>query len=520
MTPPIPSSKPAEPLLQIRGLSKVFPGVRALDGVDFTVRRGEVHALMGENGAGKSTLIKVLTGVYPRDGGSVTLGGAPFEARSPGHAQDLGVSTVYQEVNLVPYLSVAENISLGRQPRRFGRLDWRAINRRAEEALRPLELRIDVTQPLNSYSIAIQQMVAIARALDASAQLLILDEPTSSLDADEVARLFAILRRLKADGLGIVFVTHFLDQVYEITDRITVLRNGRLVGEYETAALPRLELITKMIGKSLDDLQAVEQQTEEAAKPAAAPFLQARGLARKGGIAPFDLDIAEGEVVGLAGLLGSGRTEIARLLFGLDKPDAGETLVDGQAVMLAPPRRAIRMGFGFLPEDRKTEAIIPDLSIRENIILAMQAGMGWARALSRRRQEEIADYYIRALRIATPGPETPIKTLSGGNQQKVILARWLASQPRFLILDEPTRGIDVGSRAEIEHLIADLSREGKAILMISSELDEIVRCSHRIAVLRDRVKIAELGGAEKDEQSILRTIAARDPGTGDAHAND
>jgi simple sugar transport system ATP-binding protein len=493
----------------MRGISKSFPGVQALDDVDFTVRAGEIHALMGENGAGKSTLIKVLTGVYPRDGGQVLLEGAPFNPRSPGEAQHLGVSTVYQEVNLIPTLSVAENIYLGRQPMKGGTIDWAAINTGAAAALRRLDIDVDVTRTLSSCSIAIQQMVAIARALDIKARLLILDEPTSSLDADEVQQLFDTMRRLKAQGIGIIFVTHFLGQVYEVSDRITVLRNGRLVGEYPTQDLPRLELIGKMLGKDVSELSEAPRR---AAPPAekGTPLVETQQLGRTGSIAPFNLKLSAGQVLGLAGLLGSGRTEIARLLFGIDRATSGRVLINGKPVALNSPRRAIGAGFGFCPEDRKTEGIIGDLSVRENIILALQGSRGWFRRMPARKQQEMADRFIRALSIKPPDPERPVKYLSGGNQQKVILARWLASEPRLLILDEPTRGIDVGSKAEIEKLVLDLAEEGKAVLVISSELDEVARVSGKVAVLRDREVIAELTGADVSEQTIMQTIARKD----------
>ena len=503
------------PLLQMRDVRKSFPGVRALDGVNFFVRRGEVHALMGENGAGKSTLIKVLTGVYRRDGGAVVFDGAPIDPRTPAEAQALGISTVYQEVNLVPTLSVAENLFLGRLPKHLGvAVGWGEVRRRSEAALARLDLRgIDVTRPLSAYSIAIQQMVAIARALDVSAKLLILDEPTSSLDAGEVARLFDVMRRLREQGLGIVFVTHFLEQVYQVTDRITVLRNGRLVGEYETQQLPRAELISKMMGRELAAFEISGHGTGAGAATAARgdanqrTFLRVQGFGRRGKIEPFDLEINEGEVVGLAGLLGSGRTEIAKLLFGVDPADRGQAFVDGAPVALSSPRGAIARRFAFLPEDRKTEGIVPELSVRENIILALQASKGWLAALSRRKQEEMADHYIKALGISTPHAEQSIRNLSGGNQQKALIARWLASNPRLLILDEPTRGIDVGAKAEIQKLILDLCRRGMAVLFISSELEETVRCSDRVAVLRDRHKVAELAGEQISEQGIMQTIA-------------
>ena len=498
----------------MRGIRRSFPGVRALDGVDFTVRRGEIHALMGENGAGKSTLIKVLTGVYPRDGGDALLDGVSIDPRSPLDAQKLGISTVYQEVNLIPTLSVAENLFLGRLPTVAGlAVRWRAVRKHSREALARLDLNLDVSRPLSSYSIAIQQMVAIARALDVSAKLLILDEPTSSLDAGEVQRLFGVMRRLREQGLGIVFVTHFLEQVYQVTDRITVLRNGKLVGEYETKNLPRAELIGKMMGKELAAFEMSGQGTDAGAAATAQAdrpaLLSVRGFGRRGMIQPFDLEIRQGEVVGLAGLLGSGRTEIAKLLFGVAPADQGEARIDGNPVTLNSPRRAIAHRFAFLPEDRKTDGIVPELSVRENIILALQASKGWVAALSRRKQEELAEHYIKALNIATPHAEQAIRNLSGGNQQKALIARWLASNPRLLILDEPTRGIDVGAKAEIQKLILQLCRDGMAVLFISSELEETVRCSDRVAVLRDREKIAELEKGHVSEEAILHTIAGK-----------
>ena len=494
-------------LLRLRGLTKNFPGVRALANVDFTLRRGEVHALMGENGAGKSTLIKVLTGVYPRDGGEIFLDGKAVEPHSPQEAQRLGISTVYQEVNLIPHLSVAENICLGRQSTKLGCIKWKEIRQRAEKALARLGLQIDVTETIANCSIAIQQLVAIARALDISAKLLILDEPTSSLDEAEVETLFGVMRKLKSEGLGIVFVTHFLDQVYKISDRITVLRNGQLVGEFEAASLPRIELISKMMGKELSewDLKAVSSGGEQTRRE---PFLQLKKVARKNSIKPIDMEIASGEIVGLAGLLGSGRTETARIIFGLDHADDGEILLDGRRISFGSALDAIGEKFGFCPEDRKVEGIIPNLSVRENIVLALQASRGWVRYVSMAKQIEIADQFIAALNIKTPHREQAVRLLSGGNQQKVILARWLASQPRFLILDEPTRGIDVGAKLEIEKLMARLASEGMAFLFISSDLEEIVRNSHRVVVLRDREKIAELSREQISESNIMHAIAA------------
>jgi len=502
------SKNGASLLLDMEKINKSFPGVKALIDVGFSVQRGQIHALMGENGAGKSTLIKVLTAVHKKDSGRIFFEGEQINPTSVQAAQKLGISTVYQEVNLVPNLSVAENIFLGRQPTKFGRIDFKKINQLARKALARLNLDIDVTEQLSSYSIAIQQMVAIARAVDISVKLLILDEPTSSLDADECERLFSIMRKLKGEGLGIIFITHFIDQVYEVADVITVLRNGRLVGEFEAKSLPRVELIAKMMGAELAEFEATavaakakERETKQAI------FLETKGLGRKGAIEPFDLRIHNGEVVGLAGLLGSGRTEIARLLFGIDKADAGQIVIEGKKASLCSPSKAIGYHIGYCPEDRQTEGIIPDLSIRENIVLALQASKGCFKFFSRKKQTEITEHYIKALNIAATDAEQPVKNLSGGNQQKVIVARWLASDPRFLILDEPTRGIDVGAKAEIQKLIFSLAQQGKAILFISSELEEVIRCSGRVVVLRDRRKVAELVGTEIGEQNIMHTIA-------------
>lgn len=502
----------APSLLELRGITKRFLGVTALDGVDFTLQSGEIHALLGENGAGKSTLIKVLTGVHPADEGTVTLAGAAIRPASPKDAERCGISTVYQEVNLIPALSVAENIALGRQPGRCGFVNWHAVHRHAREALARLEIECDVEAELGSLSVALQQMVAIARALDLNARLLVLDEPTASLDEKEVGELFSVMRRLRADGLGIVFVTHFLDQVYAISDRLTVLRNGQLVGSYATAELPRLTLVGKMLGRDVTAASTVAASTSEptSAPPvpaAAAPLLEARALARRGAVHPLDLTLRRGEVTGLAGLLGSGRTETARLLFGLDAADAGELRLRGTPTTLTSPRDAVRLGLAFCSEDRKTEGILPNLSVRENLILALQAKQGAWRTLARTEQEKLCAHYIAALRIKTPDAETPIRNLSGGNQQKVLLARWLATQPELIILDEPTRGIDVGAKAEIEQLIARLRSDGLAVLLISSEIEEIVRNCSRVLVLRERRVAGDATGADITPAHLMQLMA-------------
>jgi galactofuranose transport system ATP-binding protein len=498
------------PLLTMTGIGKSFPGVTALTDVDLRLFAGEVHALMGENGAGKSTLIKVLTGVYEPDAGAMVLDGAPIRFAGPLQAQSGGVSTVYQEINLCANLTVAENIYLGRQPRRLGRIRWRELRQRARELLRGLDLDIDVTALLGSYSLAVQQMVAIARAIDLSAKVLILDEPTSSLDAAEVRRLFQVMRSLQDHGIAILFVTHFLEQMYEVSDRVTVLRNGRLVGEYATRELSQLDLIRRMIGKDLDVLESLEEQSRRA--PAAtegdAALAEAVELGRRRSLAPFSLSIHRGEVVGLAGLLGSGRTELARLFFGADRADRGELLVDGAPVALRSPVAAIARGIAFCSENRRTEGLVAELTVRENIILALQAARGWARPVPRRRQDEIVRRYVTALSIRPADPDIPVANLSGGNQQKVLLARWLITEPRLLILDEPTRGIDVGAKTEIQRLVTQLSDGGMAVMFISAELEEVLRLSHKVVVLRDRAVVAELANdAGLDVDRVMASIA-------------
>lgn len=493
-----------ERLLTATGFCKYFPGSTALDHVDFTLMRGEVHALLGENGAGKSTLIKCMTGAYRRDAGTLVLDGTEIDPHDTLAAQKLGIGTVYQEVNLLPNLSVAENLFLGRQPRRFGLVSNRVMNGMARDLLAQYGIDIDVGRQLDRFSVAIQQVIAIARAVDLSGKVLILDEPTASLDTQEVAMLFGIVRRLKQRGLGIVFITHFLEQVYEICDRITVLRNGRLVGTRDAEGLSRQTLIAMMLGREIAQAESAAKQVTNESGPVKYRFAN---FGKRGKIKPFDMEVRGGEVVGIAGLLGSGRTETAEVLFGVERSDSGEATVEGNTVTLSSPRAAIKNGFGFCPEDRKTDGIIGDLSIRENIVMALQARRGWARPLARSEQNAIADRYIKALDIRTTDREKPIRLLSGGNQQKAILARWLATNPSFLILDEPTRGIDVGAHAEIIRLIEDLCQQGMSLVVISSELEELVAYSSRVIVLRDREHIAELTGSEITAGNIVEAIA-------------
>jgi len=478
----------------------------ALEGVDLDLEGGEVHALLGENGAGKSTLIKVLTGAYSRDEGEVLFAGRPIEPRTPAEAQRLGISTVYQEVNLLPNLSVGQNIFLGREPKRAGLIDHGEIRRRSTELLARFDLDIEPTRLLDSYPVAVRQLIAIARAVDMSARLLILDEPTASLDAREVERLFAIIRQLRSEGVGILFVTHFLDQVYAISDRITVLRNGRKVGSWRTEELPRRRLIEQMLGRELEMIEAESRERAQVMTDAAA-VLEAHNLGAERSVEGLSFALRRGEAVGLSGLLGSGRTESCRLLFALDRADTGELKIDGRVVRLRGPGAAIAVGMAFCPEDRRQEGIIGALSLRENVILALQARRGWWRRIGRGREAELAKKAVADLRIVAADVEVPIETLSGGNQQKAILARWLATDPGLLILDEPTRGIDIGAHAEILKLIRDLCDGGMALLVASSEIEELVAFSHRVVVLRDRRQVAVLEGSEVSEEGILHAIA-------------
>lgn len=499
-------------VLEMRGINKNFPGVKALQDVDFTLRKGEIHALMGENGAGKSTLIKVLTGVEEFETGTIRMEGSSNTIinRSPQEAQENGISTVYQEVNLCPNLSVAENLYIGREPKKGPMIDWRTMKEDARKLLEGLDVHIDVTMAVENYSIAIQQMIAIARAVDMSAKVLILDEPTSSLDDGEVEKLFVLMRQLKDKGIGIIFVTHFLEQVYAVCDRITVLRNGTLVGEFKVEELPRVQLVAKMMGKDFDDLADIKSAHEGKKTAEATPIIEAEGIGHKGTIKPFNIKINKGEVIGLTGLLGSGRSELVRAIYGADKADSGKLKVNGKEVKINSPLDAMKLGMAYLPEDRKAEGIIADLSVRENIIIALQAKRGMFHPLSRKEMEEAADKYIDMLQIKTASRETPIKSLSGGNQQKVILGRWLLTNPEYLILDEPTRGIDIGTKTEIQKIVLDLADEGMAVTFISSEVEEMIRTCSRMAVLRDGEKVGELEESELSQSSIMKAIAGGD----------
>ena len=500
-----------EPIVEMTDISIEFPGVKALQNVQLRLYPGEVHTLMGENGAGKSTLTKALTGVYKIDSGSILVSGGPRQFSGTADAQSAGISTVYQEVNLCDNLTVGENVMLGNEIRGAFGINWKKTHQAAHEALVGLGLGdLDPRQPLSSISLALQQLVAISRAMVAKSKVLILDEPTSSLDANEVEGLFTVMRRLRDQGVAILFVSHFLDQVYAISDRLTVLRNGEFVGEHLTRDLGRSQLISLMIGKDFETLASLgSNRRRDARESGEQPFYSATDLGRKGSIEPVDIAVYPGEVVGLAGLLGSGRTELGRLMYGADRPDSGEVTIGGKNTEVHSPVAGLATKIAFSTENRRDEGIVGDLTVRENLILAVQARRGWARPLSKREQKELCDKYLVELNVRPSDPERPIRNLSGGNQQKVLLGRWLATKPQLLILDEPTRGIDIGAKAEIQEAIATLAEEGMSVVFISSELEEVVRLSERIVVLKDHRKIGEIiNGPDITADTIVDLIAS------------
>ena len=502
-------SNNSPPLLAMQGIQKYFAGVPAVRNGSLSLQAGEVHALIGQNGAGKSTMIKIVTGAYsldgPQDAGSIQFEGREVRFQSPKQARESGISTIYQEINLVPFASVAENIFLGREPRRLGLIDWQRIHRDAQRAVESVGLSVDVRKPVSSLSTAAQQMVAIARAVSVDAKLVIMDESTSSLDDREVDVLFDVIRRLKADGRTVVFVSHRLDELYAICDRVTVMRDGQTVHVSAMADISKLDLVTTMLGKEL----AVAHRKASGHTPVAglAPLMQADALQAAPKLRNISLQVHAGETVGLAGLLGSGRTETMRLVFGADRPDGGTLLFNNQAVDFNAPSDAIAQGIAYLSEDRKIEGIFPDLSVRENMTMVMLPQLAKLGVVDRAAQMRIVDAFIARLGIKTSGPEQPIKELSGGNQQKVLLARWLALSPKLLLLDEPTRGIDVGAKADIANLIHSLAADGMGILMSASELEELVSMGDRVVVVRDGTSIAEISGDALSEQSIMSAIA-------------
>lgn len=501
-----------EPVLRMESITKSFSGIAALSGVSLTLKPGEVHALVGENGAGKSTLIKIMTGAYRREGGEMWLEGRRVEFRSPDEAQRAGVVAVYQEVNLLAFRSVAENIYLGREPRRFGFIDWKRMNREARELLERLGLRIDPRTTLGSLNIALRQMVAIARGVSFGARVVVLDEPTSSLTEHEVSILYDVIRRLKAEGRAVVYISHRFDELYAICDRVTILRDGRFVATHTLSGLEKIDLVCLMLGKQREDVRQGITRFDQhgVGLEEKEPLLRAENL--KHGRKPnhVTLQVGRGEIVGLAGLLGSGRTETARAIFGADPLEEGEVYLEGKPLRLRGPGDAIRAGLAFLSEDRKAEGIIPELSVRDNMTLAALPALARFGILSRARQREIVEHFIARLGIRSAGADQKISELSGGNQQKVLLARWLCKNPKFLLLDEPTRGIDIGAKGEIQALINELAETGLGVLMISSELEELVEGSSRVIVMRDGERVAELRGKAISQDSIIRTMAEGD----------
>lgn len=505
----------AEVLLDIKGLEKTFPGVRALKGVQLQVNKGEVHALMGENGAGKSTLIKVLTGIYTKTAGTIMFDGEEINAKTPIEANEKGISTIYQELNLVLFQTVYENLFLGREPRnRYGGIDRKKMIEEAERILKDLGIDIDVTKPLNHYSTAIQQMVAIARSVSINAKLVIMDEPTSSLDKQEVQVLFRIIRKLKSQNIAVIFISHKLDEIFEICDRLTVFKDGEYVGVYNIEELDQFRLISLMVGKDTVTLERKKQGYDFAD---AEKIVEMKNIQQGMRLNGIDVDIKKGEVLGLAGLLGSGRSELAQVLFGTRKPDEGEVFWWGAPADITKPSDAIRKGMGFCTEDRKVEGIVPHLSVKENMTIALLPKLQKFGFVKKKEQDEIVRHYIDRLKIKTPTPEQAICNLSGGNQQKVLLARWMCMNPKLIILDEPTRGIDVGAKAEIEELIQELSKSGISILMISSEIAELERNCDRIVVMRDGKAVGEVIDKDIHQDKIMELIAKGSEREGKAH---
>ncbi len=497
-----------EPLLRMQDISKAFPGVVALSSAHLTVAPGEVHALVGQNGAGKSTMMKILSGAYRMDSGNITFDGHPVEFRTPYQAQANGVSTIYQEINLVPFRSIAENIFMGREPRRLGFVDWPKMNRDAADVLDGMGIRAKVTQPLMNLNVATQQMVAIARAVSFESKLVVMDEPTSSLDDREVATLFEVIRRLKERGVSVIFITHRLDELYEVCDRVTIMRDGKTVEDRPMQEISKLDLVAKMLGKDLGEVRREGQTAFAESKHSTDRLLlDARGMKRGRALQDATVSINAGEIVGLAGLLGSGRTEVARAIFGADELEAGDIRFEGRPANFDSPADAIRAGIGFCSEDRKSEGIIPYLSVQENMTLAALPRLSKRGIVSREQQRELVDRFIERLGIRTSGPDQKIRELSGGNQQKVLLARWLCLNPKLLILDEPTRGIDVGAKAEIQQLINEFADNGLGVLMISSEIEELAEGCDRVVVLRDGTTVAELSRDEISQDIIMGWMA-------------
>ncbi len=466
-------------LLEMRAITKRFPGVLALHEVNFDVRRGEVHALVGENGAGKSTLMKILSGVYVRDGGDVIFKGQPVHFTNPRQAQVAGITTIYQELNQVAQMSVTENIFLGSEIERGVLVNWREMHARARELLAKLHLEIDPRQPLSQLGVGQQQMVEVAKALHHRADLIIMDEPTSALSVREIEDLFGIIRELKAQGVAIIYISHHLDETFEISDRITVLRDGQHITTQLTTSLNVDSLIRYMVGRD------VSEQFPKEVTPRGAEVLRVENLNQGDRLRNISFSVYAGEVLGIAGLVGAGRTELMRAIFGADLIDSGRFFLDGQPVTIHNPRDAIRYGIGLLTEDRKQQGLILKMSTRENITMSVLQRLTRGLLTNRRKEAALAQKFIDNLAIKTPSQNQLAINLSGGTQQKVVLSKWMATEPRVLIFDEPTRGIDVGAKVEIYKLMNQLARQGVAILMVSSELPEIMGMSDRIMVIRE-----------------------------------
>ncbi|MEV5010431.1 sugar ABC transporter ATP-binding protein [Streptomyces sp. NPDC055692] len=500
-------------VLEAVGVGKRFAGVVALDDVSLTLRRGEIHALVGENGAGKSTLIKVLTGVHRPDTGELRLGGQRVSFARPHEAQQAGVSTIYQEVNLVPMMSVARNIFLGREPKnRLRLIDFPRMHREAAELLAGFGVTADVRRPLNTLGVGTQQMVALARAVSVRARVVVMDEPTSALEPREVETLFRVIEELHSRDIAILYVSHRMDELYRVCDRVTVLRDGRLVHTGALTDLDRMQLVSMMLGREVAEVRRHGVTGFGAAHDAARePVLTAEKLSRRHLLDEVSLELRPGEVLGLGGLLGSGRTETAKALVGALPLDSGTVSVAGRPLHRLSPAAAIRAGISLLSEDRKAEGIVPGLSVRENIVLAAMPRLSRAGVVSRKQQDRIAEIFMKRLRIKAAGPEQKVEELSGGNQQKVLLARWLCLEPRVLLLDEPTRGIDVGAKAEVQALIDELAQEGLAVLLISSDVEELVEGADRLVVLRGGTVAGELAGDLVSEPELLDMLAAHTP---------
>jgi ribose transport system ATP-binding protein len=488
-----------ETVLQMRQIRKTFPGVVALDNVDFELRRGEVHILLGENGAGKSTLMKILSGAYQKSAGQIVFDGAEVEIKNPKHAQSLGISTVYQEFNLIPHLPIGENIFLGREPVRFaGVIDRRAILEEAKSALTALGLTIDPRRLVKNLRVAEQQMVEVAKALSLDARILIMDEPTAALTEHEIRELFATIRKLKEKGVAIVYISHRMEELFEIGDRVTVLRDGRSVGTYDVSEMSKSELIRLMVNRDLTELFPKEHASR------GPEVLRVENLCTKGGLKDITFSLHKGEVLGVAGLLGAGRTELARAIFGLDHISSGSIYVNGVAQKMSSPRSAIKSGLGFLTEDRKSQGLVLPLSVERNLCLSsVDKFSNWG-VMNAKEERAAARRYTEELRIKTPSLDQKVVFLSGGNQQKVVLSKWLCSEAEVFIFDEPTRGVDVGAKAEIYQLMNRLTAAGVAIMMISSEMLEVLGMSDRIMVMRGGRIAGEFSAKESTQERILQ----------------